>query len=100
MIELECARLVISVHIEAKRSGNVSQTSSWICPSRLGCHVGRITKTEGVPDCKGLDSSTSIISILTISGPAHGIGRIDSSNGSVNSSHCLLCPCSGKHVAG
>jgi len=83
MIKPELASLVISVHTEAKGGSNVPQTSNWTFPSCLGCHVGRITKTEGVPNGKGLDSSTAIISVFIISRPAHGIGCIDSSNGSV-----------------
>jgi len=44
----------------------VPQTSR-TCPSRLGCHLGRVTKTEGVPNGKGLDTSTNIISVFTTS---------------------------------
>jgi len=89
---------VISVHTEAKCSSNAPQTSSGTCPSSLGCHVGRVTKIKGVPDGKGLDSSTTTICVLTISHPADGIGCIYSSKGSVNGQDSLVCPYCGYYV--
>jgi len=76
MIEPEQASFVISVHTEAECSRNVPQASSRTSPSSLCCHVGRITKTEGVSNGKGLEISAAIISVLTICGPAHGIAKL------------------------